>query len=74
METECVEIPSVLPPYMPPRKLSAKPINDPKDAKFGMFTPLYDEVLGKIRQLRMENWDFNDRSKYPQFELSRYLQ
>lgn len=81
MEIEGTKTPFVLPPYMPPIKLSAKPIKDPKDAKFGTFTPLLpkevsfdDEVLGKIPHLKMEDLDFNDQRKYPKFELSRYLQ
>lgn len=71
METKGIEIPFVLPPYMPPRKLNAKLVKDPKDIKFGTFTPLLleevlfdDKVLGKIPMWNMEDWDFNNQSKY----------
>ena len=61
----------MLPAYMPPIKLGAKPVK-PKEGKFSTYTPLLPEevpfegeVLGKIPQLKMEDWDFNERSKYP---------
>ena len=80
MQTKDKEIPIVLPPYMPPRKPNSKMVKEPKDGKFDMFTPLLleevqfeGEVLGRIPQLNMEDWDFNNQRKYPQFEPSRYL-
>lgn len=80
IETEGAKIPSVLPPYFPLRKLGSKPVKDPKAMKFITFTPLLLEkvpfegkVLGKVPQLKMKDWDFNDRSKYLQFKPSKYL-
>lgn len=71
----------MLPLYFPPRKLYAKLVKYPKGTKFGTFTLLLPkkvtiegELLPKILQLKMEDWDFNDRSKYLQFELRNYLQ
>ena len=51
--------------------MSVKAAKDLKDVKFGTFTPLLLEkvsfegkVLGKISQLEMKDWGFNDRIKY----------
>jgi len=80
METEGTKIRFMLLAYMPPRKLSTKLVKEIMDGKFSTFTQLlleevsFDgEVLGKIAQLKIEDAEFNDRSKYPQFELRRYL-
>jgi len=80
METEGAKILSLLLPYFPPRNPGSKRIKDPKDVRFGTFRPLLPEkfpfegeVLGKFLELKMEDWDFNDTSKYPQFKPSKYL-
>lgn len=68
MEKEDEDIPVVLPPYMPPKKPNAKLVKEPKEGKTSTYTPLLQgevpidgEVLGKIPQLNMEDWDFKDR-------------
>lgn len=80
METKGTIIPSFFPPYIPTRKSDAKPVKDLKDMKFDTFTLLlptkvsfHGDTLGKIFQLKMEDWDFHDRRKYLQFESRKYL-
>jgi len=64
-----------LPPYIPPWRLTAaKATKDPDGVKYNIFTPFLPkkvlvegELLGKVPQLCMEDWDFNNHNKYPQF-------
>jgi len=58
--------------YFPQRKSNAKPVKDNKDARYGTFTPLLlqnipfeGELLGKIPQLKLEDYEFNDQNQYP---------
>lgn len=44
-EIEDVEIPSMFPMYMPPRKLGAKPLREPKEGKFSTYVPLLHEEV-----------------------------
>lgn len=74
MQREDEEILIVIPTYMPPRKPNSKWSKDPKDGKLDIFTSLLreevsfeGEVLGRIPQLNMEDWDFKNPIKYPQF-------
>ena len=80
MEINGATFPSPLPPYIPSRKLDTKPVKESKDAKYGTFTPLFSksvpftrETLGKIPQLKFMDYDFNEKNKYPQFTLEKYL-
>jgi len=66
---------SNFPPYMSPRKPTAKVTKDPDSIKYKIFTPMLleevpieGELLAKVPHLCMEDWDLNDRNKYPQFD------
>ena len=55
MEKNGANFASTLSPYIPPRKLDAKPVKELKEAKYGTFTSLFPESvqfmgesLGKI--------------------------
>ena len=73
------KITSVMPSYFPPSKPSAKLIRDPKDTKFNTFTSLlpkkvpFEGVLGKILQLKMEDWDLADHTKFPHLVTYKYM-
>ena len=78
MEKEGVKIPFVLLAYMPHSKLCANPVKESKEGKFSIYAllileevPFDSEMLGKIPQLKMEYWDYNNTIKYPQFKTSR---
>jgi len=76
-----VELISRLPLYMSSRKPTAKVTKDLDSIKYKIFTPLLLEevpiegkLLAKAPNLCMEDWDLNDRNKYPQFEPIKCLQ
>ena len=80
MEIDGTTFPSPLTPYIPLRKMKAKPVKELKDMKYGTFTPLFlesvrftRETLGQILQLKFAYYNFNDRNKYPQFARKKYL-
>lgn len=71
---------SPLPPYISLRKPNSKPAKESKYMKYCTFTPLLQEeipfkgeVLGKILQLKVVDYDFNDKKKYRQFSPELYL-
>jgi len=57
---------------MPSRKPNSKLVKEPRHGKLDVFTTLLQEevsfegeVLGSIPELKMEDWDFNNRRNYP---------
>jgi len=64
-----VEPISRLPLYLPPRKPMSKVKKDLNPIKYEVFTlplledvPIEGELLAWVLQLKMEDWDLNDRS------------
>ena len=72
IDVEEVEPISRLPPYILPwNTIAMKPTKDSDTIKYNILTPLLSEkvhvegdLLGKVPKLQMEDWDFNDCSKY----------
>ena len=63
---------SRLPPYIPPRKSTAKVTKDLDSLKFKVFTPLLlkevpikGELLARVPFLKMEDWDLGNHVKFP---------
>lgn len=72
IDTKYVESILRLPTYMSPQNPTSKVIRDLDFIKFKVFTPFLPnevlvegELLAKVPQLRMEDWDLNDQRKYP---------
>lgn len=75
-----VEQISNFPHYMMSRKLTTKVTKDLDSIKYEIFTPLLleamlieGELLAKVPNLCMEDWDLNDNCNYTQFDPSKYL-
>lgn len=69
-----------LPPYVPPRKSTAKVTKDLDSLKYRVFTPLIPNevpvegaLLGQVPFLNREDCDLGEHSKFLQLEPSKYL-